>query len=316
VTDEIRVISGTGHEALARKISDYIGVPLCNATIGRFPDGETSVKIEEDIRGRDVFIIQPTCYPQNENLMELLLLLDSTRRASAERVTAVVPYYGYARQDRKDEGRVPISAKLVANLITTAGAGRLLTIDLHAYQIQGFFDIPVDHLFAEPVLLDHYRKLDMSPLTVVATDAGGARQVRSYARHLNGEMAVVDKERSSADTVEAGTLIGTVEGRNVLIVDDMITSAGSMAAAATLLKSNGAKDIYAAATHAVLCANAVQRLKDSPIKRITVTDTIPLPKEARVLKKLEVLTISKLLGEAIKRIHMHQSVSSLFTEQV
>ncbi|MDP6381066.1 MAG: ribose-phosphate pyrophosphokinase [Phycisphaerae bacterium] len=313
MTDEIRVLSGTAHKLLSQKICDYMGVPLGEVSIGRFPDGEISVKIEEDVRGRDVFVIQPTCYPQNDNLMELLLLIDSALRASAERVTAVIPYYGYARQDRKDEGRVPISAKLVANVITTAGANRILTMDLHANQIQGFFDIPVDHLYSEPVLADHYRTLGIADLTVVAPDAGGAKDARSYARRLGADMAIVDKERRNSLTVEAGTLIGTVKGRNVLIVDDMITSAGSMVAAADLLRTEGAKDIYAAVTHAVLCGEAVKRLKDSTIKRVTVTDTIPLSPEADKLEKLEVLSISQLLGEAIKRIHAHQSVSSLFS---
>ena len=270
------------------------------------------VKINEDVRGRDIFIIQPTCRPQNDNLMELLLYIDAACRASAERITAVIPYYGYARQDRKDEGRVPISAKLVANMLEAAGVNRVLTVHLHAHQIQGFFDIPVDHLLPEPVFTEHYLGLNLEDLTVVSPDVGNVKMARIYADHLDGDLAIIDKERLSGSEVRAAALIGNVEGRNVLMVDDMITSGGTITQGADLVKECGARDIYVAATHAVLCPGAVEGLAKAPIQEIAVADTIPLSAEAGNLKNLIQLSLAELLGEAIKRIHLHESVSELF----
>jgi len=308
----LKIFSGSANRPLAEAIAKHLKTPLGKATLTPFPDGETFVKINEDVRGRDIFIIQPTCAPQNDNLMELLLFIDAAHRASAERITAVIPYYGYARQDRKDEGRVPISAKLVANMLEAAGADRVLTVHLHAHQVQGFFDIPVDHMLPEPVFVAFYRNLDLQDLTLVSPDVGSVKTARAYARLLGGDLAIIDKERVSGTEVVAGNLIGTVEGRNVLIVDDMITSGGTIAKAAHLLKERGARDIYVAATHPVLCENAVERLREAPLKLITVTDTIPLSPEAQRLKILKPLSLSGLLGEAIRRIHRHESVSELF----
>lgn len=310
--NQLKIFSGSANRPLAEAMARYLGKTLGEATFTRFPDGESFVKINEDVRGRDIFIIQPTSTPQNDNLMELLLFIDAAHRASAERVTAVIPYYGYARQDRKDEGRVPISAKLVANLLQTAGVDRLLTVHLHAYQIQGFFDIPVDHMLPEPVFAKFYRELDIKKLTVVSPDVGNVKTARNYAEILNGDLAIIDKERFSGTEVRASALIGSVKGRNVLLVDDMITSAGTICKAAVLLKQRGAHDIFVAATHAVLCDDALARLRKAPLELVTVTDTIPLSAEARKLKFLKQLTLAELLGEAIKRIHQHESVSQLF----
>ncbi len=310
--DELKIFAGSANRPLAEGIARFLGRPVAQAIVKQFADGESYVKINEDVRGRDIFIVQPTCAPQNDNLMELLLFIDAAHRASAARVTAVIPYYGYARQDRKDEGRVPISAKLVANMLQAAGADRLLTVHLHAYQIQGFFDIPVDHLLAEPVFLNHYQELNVDDLTVVSPDVGNVKEARVFAEVLGGELAIIDKERISPDEVRAGALIGTVEDRNVLIVDDMIARGSTLAAAAGLLKSCGARNIYVAATHPVLCAGAVERLRDAPVDAVAVADTIPLSREAAALDKLHVLSLAELLGEAIKRIHEHQSVSALF----
>jgi len=310
--DQLKVFSGSANRPLAEAIAKRLHKPLGQVALTRFPDGETFVKINEDIRGRDIFIIQPTCAPQNENLMELLLFIDAAHRASAERITAVIPYYGYARQDRKDEGRIPISAKLVANMLQVAGADRVLTVHLHAYQIQGFFDIPVDHLLSEPVFTDHYRKMHLKNLTVVSPDVGNVKTARLYAELLDGDLAIIDKERTSGTDVRAGALIGSVEDRNVLMVDDMITSGGTITKAATLLKERGARDIYVAATHPVLCGDAIPRIVAAPIKAITVTDTIPLSPEARKVRKIQQLSLAGLLAEAIKRIHLHESISQLF----
>ena len=310
--NQLKLFSGSANRPLAEAIAVSLGMTLGKATFTRFPDGESFVKINEDVRGRDIFIIQPTCAPQNENLMELLLFIDAAHRASAERITAVIPYYGYARQDRKDEGRVPISAKLVANMLEAAGADRILTVHLHAHQVQGFFDIPVDHLLSEPVFADHFRSIGMSDLTVVSPDVGNVKTARIYAELLNGDLAIIDKERLGGTEVRAGTLIGTVDGRNVLMVDDMISSGGTIAKAAGLLKEGGAKDVYVAATHAVFCGGAVKRLSDAALNGVVVTDTIPLGEEARRMKTLKVLSIAELLGMAIKRIHRHESVSQLF----
>lgn len=310
--NELKIFSGTANRPLAEAIAAHLDTTLGDVTITRFPDDEMLVKINEDVRGRDIFIIQPTCRPQNDNLMELLLCIDAACRASAERITAVIPYYGYARQDRKDEGRVPISAKLVANMLEAAGASRVLTVHLHAHQIQGFFDIPVDHLLPEPVFTEYYLGLDLKDLTVVSPDVGNVKMARVYAEHLDGDLAIIDKERVGGGEVRAAALIGTVDGRNVLMVDDMITSGGTIRQAADLVKARGARDIYVAATHPVLCGDAVRCLKELPIKEVTVTDTILLAPEAAALENLKQLSLAPLLGKAIKRIHKHESVSELF----
>ena len=314
--NDIRIFTGNSNRALVERVCDYLSIPLGNATVGRFPDGEIDVKVDEDVRGADIFIIQPTCPPVNDSLAELLILIDCFKRASSARITAVLPYYGYARKDRKDEGRVPITAKLVANLITKAGADRLLTMDLHAAQIQGFFDIPVDHLLAFPVISDYFRENDLSDFVVVSPDVGGIKIARLYSNHLHMRLAVVDKRRMGPEEIEVGFVIGDVEGRNAIIIDDLIATGGSICQAARVLKEKGAKDIYVAATHPVLCGVAVEKLKEAPIKKIAVTDTIPLSKDAKGLgSRIKVLTVSNLLGEAIKRIHTNTSISSMFTEQ-
>ena len=309
----LKLFGGKSNPDLARKISDYLGVPLGRSTIDPFPDGELLVKLEEDVRGRDVFYIQPTCEPVNDTLMELLIFIDCARRASAERVTAVVPYFGYARQDRKDEGRVPITAKLVANLIATAGADRVLTIDLHAAQIQGFFDIPVDNLCAEPVLSRHFSQQKLGDLVLVSPDPGNAKRARMYAERLGGDLAVIDKHRTSGSEVAADRVIGDVAGKTVLMMDDMISTAGTVCQAAKLCRSQGATRICVGATHAVLCGPAMERLAAAPIDEVVVTDTIPVPPEKiDRIDGLNVLTVSPLMGEAIHRIHNDESVSSLF----
>jgi ribose-phosphate pyrophosphokinase len=306
------VFAGNANPALARAICDYLGLPLGGAVVKRFPDGELDVKVNDDVRGADAFIVQPTCHPVNENLMELLLLIDCLRRASADRVTAVLPYYGYARKDRKDEGRVPITAKLVANLITTAGANRVLALDLHATQIQGFFDIPVDHLFAAPVLVKRFSEEDPNGLVIVSPDVGSIKLARAYSKRLGANLAVVDKRRVSAEQTESDFFIGDCKGKKVLVVDDIIATAGSVCQAAVLLRDHGATEVHVAATHPVLCGPAVDRLSQAPINSITVTDTIPLPEPAQCLP-LHVISVAGLLGEAMRRIHVNQSVSHLFT---
>jgi ribose-phosphate pyrophosphokinase len=313
--NNIKIFTGNSNVALVEKVCDYLSIPLGKATVGRFPDGEIDVKVDEDVRGSDIFIIQPTCSPVNDSLAELLILIDCFKRASSARITAVLPYYGYARKDRKDEGRVPITAKLVANLITEAGADRVLTMDLHAAQIQGFFDIPVDHLLAFPVILEYYREKDLSDFVVVSPDVGGIKIARQYSNHLNMRLAVVDKRRMGPEEIEVGFVIGDVEGRNAIIIDDLIATGGSICQAARVLKEKGAKDIYVGATHPVLCGAAVEKLAEAPIKEIAVTDTIPLSDHAKSLgTKIKVLSVSSLLGEAIKRIHTNMSISSMFTE--
>ncbi len=307
------LFSGRSNVPLSQKIADYLGVPLGKVRIDPFPDGELMIKLENDIRGQDVFIIQPTGQPVNESLMELLIFIDCARRASAERITAVIPYFGYARQDRKDEGRTPITAKLTANLIATAGASRVLVMDLHASQIQGFFDIPVDNLLAEPVLSQHFSQELSGDLVLVSPDVGNVKRARIYARRLGGELAVIDKRRVSGKDVEADYLIGDVKGKTVLMIDDMITTAGTVCSAAHLCKESGAKRILLGATHGVLCGPAVERLRQAPIDELVVTDTIHVPQEKiDAIGKVEVLTISELMGEAIHRIHNNESVSSLF----
>ena len=311
---DIKIFSGRANPEFSRRICEYLGLPLGNITLGDFPDGEIACKIEEDIRGRDVFLIQPTGPPVNNNLMELLIMIESCKRASAERVTAVMPYYGYARQDRKDEGRVPITAKLVANLITRAGADRVLTMDLHAAQIQGFFDVPVDHLYAAPVLNEYFisQKLTSETIVIVSPDEGSIKRALGHVKRLGGSLAIVDKRRSSAEKTSQENIIGgPVEGKVVLMFDDIISTAGSICGAAEILHRNGAKEIHVAATHGILCGPAVARLEESPITSLVLTDTIPLS-EDRLLPKIVVLSVSALLGEGIKRIHRNESVSRLF----
>ncbi|MDP7290388.1 MAG: ribose-phosphate pyrophosphokinase, partial [Phycisphaerae bacterium] len=304
---------GRANIPLAEKISEYLGIELGNVRIEPFPDGELMIKLEEDVRGKDVFIIQSTCSPVNRSVMELLIFIDCARRASAERITAVIPYFGYARQDRKDEGRTPITAKLVANLIATAGADRVLTMDLHAAQIQGFFDIPVDNLLAEPVLSHHFMNENIENLVLVSPDVGNVKRARVYSGRMNGELAIIDKRRVSGHEVEVGHIIGDVKGRTVLMVDDMISTAGTICEAAKLCKENGAERILVGTTHAVLCGPAIERLRDAPIDEVIVTDTIPVSDEKlQDLEKGKVLSVSRLMGEAIHRIHNDESVSSLF----
>lgn len=307
------LFSGRSNPGLSQEIADYLKIPLGDVRITSFPDGEVMVKIEEDIRGRDVYIIQSTCPPVNESLAELLIFIDCVRRASAKKITAVIPYFGYARQDRKDEGRTPITAKLVANLITTAGADRVLVLDLHANQIQGFFDIPVDNLQGEPVLSRYYSEQNIGNLVLVSPDVGNVKRARIYARRLGGDLAIIDKRRVSGDEVEAGNLIGDVRGKTVLMVDDMITTAGTVCGAAELCRQHGAKRILVSATHGILVGGAVERLRDAPVDEVVVTDTVPVSQEKiDRIGKLKVLTVSALMGEAINRIHNNESVSSLF----
>jgi ribose-phosphate pyrophosphokinase len=309
----LRVFSGRSNPALAQKLVDYLGMPLGRVTLDNFPDGEVSLKLVEDVRGRDAFVVQSNCEPVNERLMELLVFVDCLRRASAQRITAVIPYFGYARQDRKDEGRVPITAKLVANLITTAGANRVLTMDLHAAQIQGFFDIPVDNLSAEPVLTAYFNSVRDGTLTLVSPDIGNAKRARVYADRLGGELAIIDKRRTSGVDTVAYSIIGDVKGKTVLMVDDIIATAGTVVQAVNLVRERGAKRIIVAATHGVLCGPAVERLRKAPIDHLAVTDSIPISAEKRAaLPFLTVLSVSELLGEAIRRIHRNESVSSLF----
>jgi ribose-phosphate pyrophosphokinase len=308
--NSLSLFSGNANRALAKKVCDYLSLPLGKVEIARFPDGEIDLKILEDVRGADIYVVQPTCPPVNENLMELLILIDCLRRASAERITAVIPYFGYARQDRKAEGRVPISAKLVANLITAAGASRALAVDLHAAQLQGFFDIPMDHLYAAPVLLDYFKRFELQDVTVVSPDVGGIKMARAYAKRLNAGLAIVDKRRSGPTETEVMHVIGEVKGRNVILVDDMISTGTSITEAARACRREGAKDIYICATHAVLAGKAAEKLQKAPVKEIVVTDTIPI--EGKEFANLRVLSIANLLGEAIRRIHHSESVSSLF----
>lgn len=307
---ELKIFTGRSHPVLAKSICDYIGTTLGAATVSNFPDGETFVKIEENIRGRDVFIVQSTCPPANDHLMELLIMIDAARRASAQRITAVLPFYGYSRQDRKDQPRVPITAKLVANLLVTAGANRVLTMDLHAQQIQGFFDIPVDHLYASPIFYDYLRQFQHEDLVVIAPDVGGMKMAAAYAKMLNSGLGFVAKKRTSATTVEASNLVGDVEGKEVLILDDITETAGTLVAAAKLLREHGASAVRAAVTHGVLNELAYERLKDGPLDELITTNTTPV--ETRGLP-VTVLSVANLLGQAILRINSHESISSLFT---
>jgi ribose-phosphate pyrophosphokinase len=307
---ELKIVTGTAHPRLVAHICSYLGVPLCDATVSSFPDGETFVKINENIRGRDVFIVQPTCPPTNQNLMELLILVDAARRSSSARITAVIPFFGYARQDRKDQPRVPITAKLVANLLAAAGVQRMLTMDLHAQQLQGFFDIPVDHLYALPVMIDYLHNLGLGDLVVVSPDVGGVKMASAYAEALKAGLAIVVKRRLSATEIEAVTVIGEVDGKNVILVDDLTETAGTLVGAARILRDQGARDIYAGVSHAVLTDLAVKRLKSSEIKELITTDSVPVRTD--VDSRVKVLSVAELLGEGIRRIHDDESVSSLF----
>lgn len=312
LNENLKIFTGRANSQLAQRIAEYMGISLGSMRISSFSDGETYVKVDENIRGRDVFLVQPTHPPVNENLMELLIMIDACQRASAKRITAVIPYYGYARQDRKDKPRVPITAKLVANLITTAGADRVLTIDLHVDQIQGFFDIKVDHLFAIPVVVDYFREKNLANLVVLSPDVGGLRRARAYARVLRVPLAIVDKRRPIANEAESIHIVGRVKGKQVLIVDDMVDTGGTLLAATDILLENGADTVYAACTHPVLSGNTLQKLKESSLKEIVVTDTINLDLKGNDGGKIKVLSVAPLLGEAVKRIHQNRSVSSLF----
>ncbi len=312
---ELRVFAGTSNPVLANMIAEYVGEPLGEIDIRQFPDGETFVKIEENIRGRDVFVVQSICKTPNESLMELLIMIDAMRRASPRRINAVLPFYGYARQDRKDQPRVPITAKLVANLLVAAGANRLLTVDLHAQQIQGFFDIPVDHLHASPIIAKHLKNLALPNPVIVSPDMGAAKAAYAYSQMLNCGLAIAAKKRIDATEVENLTIVGEVAGCTAIMVDDLTTTAGTLCSAAKAVKAAGALNVYAAVTHAAITPMGLERLKTSSIKELVVTDTIPLSKEELKMFPITVLSVADLLGEAIIRIHEDQSVTSLFRMQ-
>ncbi|MBI83867.1 MAG: ribose-phosphate pyrophosphokinase [Planctomycetaceae bacterium] len=312
---ELKIFSGRANENLSQRICEFLHLERSSLHLEDFPDGEIQCKILEDVRGRDVYLIQPTCPPVDHNLMELLIMIDSCKRASANRVTAVIPYFGYARQDRKDEGRVPITAKLVANLITRAGADRVLTMDLHAAQIQGFFDVPVDHLYAAPVLNEYFQKIGLTEddIVIVSPDEGSIKRALGHVKRLGGRLAIVDKRRSSAEKTKQENLIGgPIDGRVAILFDDMISTAGSICGAAELVRQAGARDIFVAATHGVLCGPAIDRLQASPVSQIVLTDSIPLAAEQQI-EKIKVLSVASLLGEAIKRIHHDESISAIFS---
>ncbi len=304
------LFSGNSNRHLAQEIASYLQVSLGDATISYFSDGEIWVKYNQNIRGADVFVVQSTHAP-SDNLMELLIMLDAAKRASAERITAVIPYFGYARQDRKDQPRVSITAKLVANLITTAGADRILAMDLHAPQIQGFFDIPVDHLYSATIFCDHFREMDVADLTVLSPDVGGIRMARAYAKRLHAPLAIIDKRRPKHNEAEIVNIIGDVRDRNILIIDDIVDTAGTLCNASIALKEQGANEIYVACTHPLLSGPAIERISDAPITKMKVTDTVNLPPAKRI-EKIEVLSAATLFGEAIKRIHGEESISTLF----
>src|ERR1700678_3656680 len=312
VDDRFKIFSGTANEALCEEVCAFLGLTRGQALVTRFADGEAYVQIQENVRGADVFVIQPTCRPVDEHLMELLLMIDSLKRASARRITAVIPYYGYARQDRKDKPRSPISAKLVADLLTTAGADRALLIDPHTMQLQGFFNIPVDPLFASPVLVDYFKKLNLPNLTVVSPDAGGVERARFFAKKVDAALAIVDKRRVEMNVAEVMNVIGDVKGRTCLIIDDLIDTAGTLVQVAQALVQNGARTVYACCTHPVLSGDAVENLINSPITELVVTDTIPLTEAARQVSKIKVRSIAGLIGRAIQSIHEETSVSRLF----
>lgn len=310
MSDMLRMFTGNAHRALAQKVCDYLEIPLGIADVGRFMDGEIFVRIKENIRGQDVFVFQPTFSPA-ENLLELLIMLDAVRRASAKRVVAVLPYFGYARQDRKDQPRVAITAKLVANLMASAGATRVVTMDLHSAQIQGFFDIPFDHLFAAPIIIDYFRKKKIENLAFLAPDVGSVKMARAYAKRLDAQLAITDKRRPAPDKAEVVNVIGEVGNKNVVIIDDMISTGGSMKNAALAAKERGALNVYAACTHAVFCGEAMTNLASADLREIVVTDTVPND-AALLLPNIKVLSVAPLLGEAARRIHEERSLSSLF----
>lgn len=311
--DRLSIFGGNSNIKLLHEIAKNLRVKLGNASVSRFTDGETRVKINENVRGKDVFVVQSTCFPTNDNLMELLILIDALKRASASRITAVLPYFGYARQDRKDQPRVPITAKLIANILTRAGASRILTIDLHAGQIQGFFDVPLDHLYAVGVFVEYFERKKIENLVVVSPDVGGIKTARAYSKRLGAGLAIVDKRRIDDKQAEVMNILGEVEGKNVVIVDDIVATAGSLVEAASAVKKGGAKDVYATVTHPALCGPAIERLAGSSIKELIVTDTIPV-EESKMIDKIKVLTVAPLLASAIKRIHNEESISILFDE--
>jgi ribose-phosphate pyrophosphokinase len=308
---KLKIISGNANIALAKQITQHLNVPLTEAKVGRFSDGEIQVKIVDNIRGADCYIIQPTSDPVNENLMELLIITDALKRASARRITAVMPYYGYARQDRKSEPRVPITARLVANLLATAGVTRVLTMDLHAGQIQGFFDIPVDHLYTTPVLLNHFKEKNLSDIVVVSPDTGGVERARAFAKHFNAELAIVDKRRPCPNEAAVMNIIGEVTGKNCIILDDIIDTSGTLTKVAEAIKVKGASRVFAAASHGVFSDNAKQKIQDSSIEEVVITDSIPLSNNGPV-EKIVVLSIASILAEAIMRISNDESISALF----
>ncbi|MBW1607025.1 MAG: ribose-phosphate pyrophosphokinase [Deltaproteobacteria bacterium] len=310
--EDFIIFSGNSNPALSKKVCSYLNVALGGEKVKRFSDGEIQIEIDENVRSRDVFVIQSTCSPVNENLVELLLMLDALKRASAARITAVIPYYGYARQDKKVAPRVPISAKLVADMLTIAGASRIITLDLHAGQIQGFFDIPVDNLFAAPVLIEHIRNNFNNDLVIVSPDAGGVERARAFAKRLNAGLAIIDKRREAPNEAKAMAVVGDVAGKVVVILDDMVDTAGTLVEAAGAIMENGAREVYAVCAHPVLSGPSIERIENSPLKALVVTDTIPLRENARSCKKIKVLSISELIGEAIIRSFKGDSVTSLF----
>lgn len=312
MSSTMKVFSGSANSDLAQEIADYLELPIGNMDVTLFSDDEIFVKINENIRGQDVFVVQPTCQPPNRNLVELLIIIDTLKRASAARVTAVIPYFGYSRQDRKDQPRVPITAKLVANLIVAAGADRVLTMDLHAEQIQGFFDIPCDHLYAGGVFQSYFKKLGLDDVVIVSPDVGGIKRARAYARRLNANLAIVDKRRISGSEIEVTHVIGDVKDKNVIIVDDIIATAGSFCGAVKILKEHGAKKVYGACVHPILSGPAIQRIDETPIEKLLVSNSIPPKEEVKQNPKIEYVSVAALLGEAIRRIHDNESVSSLF----
>lgn len=311
-TDRLKILSGNANLPLSRAICAALGVPLAGAIVKNFSDGEIWVQIEENVRGNDVFIVQPSCTPVERNLMELFLMIDALKRASADRITAVMPYYGYARQDRKDRSRVPISAKVVASMLETAGANRLLALDLHAAQIQGFFNVPVDHLFASPVMIEYFRTTDLSKAIVVSPDAGGVERARAFAKRLEVPLAIIDKRRDAPNVTEVMHIIGDVEGRDCLMIDDLIDTAGTLVKGAEALLKKGARSVSACATHAVLSGQAVERIAGSALKEVVFSDSIPLRPEAAACGKIRVLSVARLLARAIQSIHEETSVSTLF----
>lgn len=312
VHGDLKLFTGTANPALAQEICDYLGIPLGVATVSAFSDGEIRIKLEENVRGADVFVTQSCCQPVNSSIMELLIMIDALKRSSASRITAVIPYFGYARQDRKDQPRVPITAKLVADLITTAGADRVLTMDLHAGQIQGFFNIPVDHLYAAPVLLDYVTKKQISDLVVVSPDAGGVERARAIAKRVQANLAIIDKRREGPNQAQVMNIIGDVQGKTALLLDDMIDTAGTIVQGAQACAQQGARQVWTMCTHGVLSGPALERLQQSPLTEVVMTNTIPLNGKDLVCPKLKVLSVAPILGEAISRIHAEESVSSLF----